>query len=450
MAMKYIKLFESWLLEAEEMAINNKFSASQPQKTPVLLTTIEDFNTVKDEQLIRFFEKLFKRAKQEEGAEKFNPNPESAKDLKVELIEPLELEEEYASNIFGADKEYNVIDPKDRDDNIERIANHFKISEKDAQILMERIIINLYPDKVKGYFNQKDKEGKRKFPANDTRMFLKQKQTFTAAYKIVDPKAGCDVYFGPNRLSPKTYGAGNGIIEKGLGFIFCIKDGKLIFDNYNQCNMGQLLAFIQKNMSPDDTDILDADGNARYLEYCAKLFGNESEGSSALVAKWFPTKVGEKTLQLISDETPVEKGGKGVIMPLIIGVDKVIGTCGFDFDKATLKEDSKTTLSSPDLWKILTNAQTSIEIEGHTDGKGSATYNMKLSDDRAKSVLAFFKGLPEFEKIKPSVKITTVGKGKSQMVQPDDDGKNQEAAAKNRRVVIRIDGQGPDYDKIFK
>ncbi|MGB0495684.1 MAG: OmpA family protein [Kangiellaceae bacterium] len=58
----------------------------------------------------------------------------------------------------------------------------------------------------------------------------------------------------------------------------------------------------------------------------------------------------------------------------------------FDFDKATLKEQSKAALST--IAKYLNdNPKKTFYVVGHTDSKGSFAYNRKLSSDRALAVV---------------------------------------------------------------
>lgn len=73
---------------------------------------------------------------------------------------------------------------------------------------------------------------------------------------------------------------------------------------------------------------------------------------------------------------------------------------------------------------------TEVLIEGHTDASGSDDLNMRLSEDRARSVKAFLIG----ENVKPS-RLTTVGYGEAQ---PIADNESEAGKAKNRRVEIAI------------
>lgn len=60
----------------------------------------------------------------------------------------------------------------------------------------------------------------------------------------------------------------------------------------------------------------------------------------------------------------------------------------YDFDKATLRPESKTALD--DLVKLLNeNPNVTIELSAHTDYKGSAEYNKRLSQRRSEAVVAY-------------------------------------------------------------
>ncbi|MGM0595935.1 MAG: OmpA family protein [Myxococcota bacterium] len=71
-----------------------------------------------------------------------------------------------------------------------------------------------------------------------------------------------------------------------------------------------------------------------------------------------------------------------------------------------------------------------IEIQGHTDDRGSNSYNMKLSDDRANSVRSYL-----IDKGISPTRLTAKGYGESR---PIDKRRTKEARAKNRRVEFVI------------
>lgn len=101
----------------------------------------------------------------------------------------------------------------------------------------------------------------------------------------------------------------------------------------------------------------------------------------------------------------------------------------FDFDKATLKNESK-----PELERIKRflnkNTEVKIELHGHTDDQGTDEYNMQLSKDRALAVKNYLinGGID-------SNRIETKGFGESK---PLINETNDEARAKNRRVEMVI------------
>lgn len=106
----------------------------------------------------------------------------------------------------------------------------------------------------------------------------------------------------------------------------------------------------------------------------------------------------------------------------------------FEFDKATLRAEAK-----PSLDKVLevlkSYPKASAKIEGHTDGKGDAAYNQKLSERRAESVRGWLAGNGA------SLNMSTRGWGKTKPVAPNvkPDGKDDpEGRQKNRRVEIAV------------
>lgn len=107
------------------------------------------------------------------------------------------------------------------------------------------------------------------------------------------------------------------------------------------------------------------------------------------------------------------------------------------FDSGLLFAVSKSDLSTAAQNNLMELAETlnkypdtEILVEGHTDASGSDELNMRLSDDRAKSVKAFLIG----KNVKAS-RLTTVGYGEAQ---PIADNTTDAGKAQNRRVEIAI------------
>ncbi|MHB8881409.1 MAG: OmpA family protein [Thermodesulfovibrionales bacterium] len=108
----------------------------------------------------------------------------------------------------------------------------------------------------------------------------------------------------------------------------------------------------------------------------------------------------------------------------------------FDFDKADIRPDAQGALKqTADI--IRGKAKGVVRIEGHTDSKGSDSYNQKLSARRANSVKDW---LVKKEGLK-DVKFETKGYGAKKPAVPNtkpDGSDDPEGRQKNRRVEIVI------------
>ncbi len=101
----------------------------------------------------------------------------------------------------------------------------------------------------------------------------------------------------------------------------------------------------------------------------------------------------------------------------------------FAFSKSDLSDPAKTNLNK--LVAILNNyANTNIEIQGHTDSRGSDEYNMGLSERRATAVRDYL----ETQGIDP-LRMTTRGFGEAA---PGYSNETVEGMAQNRRVEFLI------------
>jgi len=105
----------------------------------------------------------------------------------------------------------------------------------------------------------------------------------------------------------------------------------------------------------------------------------------------------------------------------------------FDFNKATIKPESRPALE--DAAKILKdNATIRVEIQGHTDSKGSDGYNLTLSDKRAWSVVNY---LVQNFGIAMN-RLTAKGYGEARPIATNE---TDSGRALNRRVEFVILGQ---------
>jgi len=122
---------------------------------------------------------------------------------------------------------------------------------------------------------------------------------------------------------------------------------------------------------------------------------------------------------------------------ITVGSKIVLNNIFFDFDKTTLRPESKAELEK--LFNFLTKySNLKVEISGHTDSKGDASYNNALSENRAKVVVNYLtdKG------IKPE-RMVAKGYGATNPAAPNEnkDGTdNPEGRQLNRRTELKIIG----------
>jgi outer membrane protein OmpA-like peptidoglycan-associated protein len=133
----------------------------------------------------------------------------------------------------------------------------------------------------------------------------------------------------------------------------------------------------------------------------------------------------DKQAQEIAKEVPnakVERVGEGIVVEFSNNVL-------FGFDRSDLSSGATATLN--DLITILNKyPDTNLEIQGHTDSKGTDDYNMSLSQRRASAVSSYLtsRGIT-------SGRITTRGYGESAPKYSND---TETGMAQNRRVEFLI------------
>ena len=124
------------------------------------------------------------------------------------------------------------------------------------------------------------------------------------------------------------------------------------------------------------------------------------------------------------DQPKTRSLGNRNIIPQPKSIDLVIQ---FDLDSAKLKPDSKPLLSN--LVEAMKNdrlAAIKFKVEGHTDAQGSEQHNLKLSQSRADSVMAYLTSQGVDKE-----RLSGEGKGLSELLLPE-----KPKAAENRRVRI--------------
>ncbi|MBV2161044.1 OmpA family protein [Achromobacter denitrificans] len=109
----------------------------------------------------------------------------------------------------------------------------------------------------------------------------------------------------------------------------------------------------------------------------------------------------------------------------------MLGDVLFDFDKAAIRPAAEPTLR--DIASLVKSSSAGVvTIEGHTDSKGSASYNKELSLRRAKAVAQWLAN----QGVDPA-RLSTKGLGDTRPVQPNklaNGADNPQGRAQNRRV----------------
>ncbi len=121
-------------------------------------------------------------------------------------------------------------------------------------------------------------------------------------------------------------------------------------------------------------------------------------------------------------DAKVERVGEGIIVEFN---SKVL----FGFDKSLISFDAKSSLDK--LVTVLNSyPDTDIELQGHTDSKGSESYNQNLSEERAGSVSGYLssKGIA-------SSRLTIKGFGETA---PKYENDSDDGRSENRRVEFLI------------
>ncbi len=129
-----------------------------------------------------------------------------------------------------------------------------------------------------------------------------------------------------------------------------------------------------------------------------------------------------KVIELELELTPIKKGEKFKLENIF-----------YDLNKATLRPESMASLDK--LADFIIKNELKIELSAHTDSRGSAAYNQKLSQARAQSCVDYLltRGVK-------SAQIKAKGYGESQLVNQCKDGVkcSEEEHQENRRTEVKI------------
>jgi outer membrane protein OmpA-like peptidoglycan-associated protein len=173
-----------------------------------------------------------------------------------------------------------------------------------------------------------------------------------------------------------------------------------------------------------------------------KALGNTAAGAiiGAAVGGTVGAVIGQKMdkqaeeMKKVMGDAEVKRVGEGIVVEF---KDKVL----FGYDQSDLSATAQGSLNK--LANVLQKyPDTNIEILGHTDDKGSDSYNQGLSERRANAAAAYLRanGIA-------SSRITTKGLGESD---PKGTNETDEGRAENRRVEFVITANQKMIDEAKK
>ena len=180
-----------------------------------------------------------------------------------------------------------------------------------------------------------------------------------------------------------------------------VESGETILTDYSDDKTGKYLAAI-----PSDANYMLNVSKKGYLFYSAHL----------------PIK-GIKSSAFIKD-IPLQ--------PIQVGQIIVLNNIFFRFDSFSLKHESVAELKK--VINFLNEyPNVKVELSGHTDSKGSDTYNLTLSENRARIVFEYLINVGKINKDR----MTYKGYGETK---PIDTNETEEGRANNRRTEFKIIG----------
>ena len=200
-------------------------------------------------------------------------------------------------------------------------------------------------------------------------------------------------------LNTKVYDSETKIPMKSSIEIIDLSNGKVMISSFTYTKSGEFFTCL-----PANTDYAVNISKDSYLFHSENFSLNE-----------------QSALQALELDIPLQR--------LNVGSKIVLNNIFFDTDAYTFKKKSKVELNTL-LNFMQNNAKLNIEIEGHTDNMGSKSHNLKLSENRARSVYNFLvtNGID-------SNRMSYRGFGSSQPIATNS---TDEGRASNRRTAFRV------------
>lgn len=233
---------------------------------------------------------------------------------------------------------------------------------------------------------------------------------------------------------------------KNIGILFSDKKLSLLTENVIQLdNIDKTIQTsthtINNNTFYDDkekwtlvtTEII-AKGNENYITI-GNFFNNEQTNKTKLKEKKFYMAyyyIDNITIELVDAQNKnnsITIKNKPKTLNIELGKTHRFQNVVFDFNSTKLKESSKKEIDLVYTF-LKENPNTTIKITGHTDNIGNEEFNVKLSENRIKSVVNYL-----FEKGLDQKRVQLKGYGAKKPIATNN---TEEGKKKNRRVEFKI------------
>jgi OmpA-OmpF porin, OOP family len=219
------------------------------------------------------------------------------------------------------------------------------------------------------------------------------------------------------------------------------EDGDGVPDRYDHCPHSPKGCKVDDYGCPWDTD---QDGVCDGLDECPNTpLGSEVDDAGCDAAQRAARNASSRSarepkskgVEPATAPTPATAGAQSEVEKRLISTGQIrLENVYFESRSAKLLPESESTLN--EAGQTLEHfSDLKVEVQGHTDSRGSASYNQQLSQGRAEAVRAY---LLEHFQLKPD-NYTAKGYGKSR---PEVREKNDEDRQRNRRVVLVV--QNPE------
>jgi peptidoglycan-associated lipoprotein len=189
---------------------------------------------------------------------------------------------------------------------------------------------------------------------------------------------------------------------------------------------------LQGAKASQQTAVTDASGKVSFKLDTASSYSVLAERNGFFAARQPVVTQGKTPPQsaLTQPETEIRLTATLTLVPIVKDKAIVMENIFYDLDKADIRPDAAVELDKL-VQTLIDNPKITIELSSHTDVRGKDTYNMDLSDRRAKSAVAYIisKGIDP-------ARITAKGYGETRLVVKN--AKTEAEHQKNRRTEFKV------------